>query len=411
MPREDLLFFRTDLFSVQEHQRQEILNEIARMDGNRLLNSNPDDLTAYFAEKYSINVPTLDKAGMQADQKEAQIDVSGDPRRMISNRSRPFYVPGTRITVWIPFDGDADLFKVRPNNYTMSPPRGRVVDQTLEFALEGTNITADQARAEIDQWLNSVEQYLSWHRDGLRGFNEGIASLARDAIMKRRAKLLADQRLVESLGIPLRHRDGALPTYKAPEVRRKIAPKMPTSTTGPYKPEPTLEMAEYENILGIMQSMVKVMERSPKAFHDIGEEDIRMHFLVQLNGQYQGQATGETFNYQGKTDILIRSGDRNIFIAECKFWGGPAKLSETIDQLLSYLSWRDSKTAILLFNRNKDFSKVLAAIPHTVKSHQKFRKELLQPGETAFRYVFRNKDDDAKDLIVTILAFDVPRHE
>jgi hypothetical protein len=37
------------------------------------------------------------------------------------------------------------------------------------------------------------------------------------------------------------------------------------------------------------------------------EEDLRQHFLVQLNGQYEGQATGETFNFQGKTDILIRA--------------------------------------------------------------------------------------------------------
>jgi hypothetical protein len=72
--------------------------------------------------------------------------------------------------------------------------------------------------------------------------------------------------------------------------------------------------------------MVHVMERSPSAFHHMDEEALRTHFLVQLNGHYEGQATGETFNYEGKTDILVRSGDRNIFIAECKFWGGPKKL-------------------------------------------------------------------------------------
>ena len=42
--------------------------------------------------------------------------------------------------------------------------------------------------------------------------------------------------------------------------------------------------------------MVKVMERSPKAFHGLDEEGIRSHFLVQLNGHYEGQATDETFN-------------------------------------------------------------------------------------------------------------------
>jgi len=126
--------------------------------------------------------------------------------------------------------------------------------------------------------------------------------------------------------------------------------------------------------------MVKVMERSPKAFDGLDEEGIRSHFLVQLNGHYEGQATGETFNYQGKTDILIRSGDRNIFIAECKFWGGPQMLTQTIDQLLGYLSWRGSKTAILLFNRNRDFSKVLDSIPETVRAHPNFQKEVRSAG-------------------------------
>lgn len=68
------------------------------------------------------------------------------------------------------------------------------------------------------------------------------------------------------------------------------------------------------------------------------EEDIRQQFLVQLNGHYEGQATGETFNYEGKTDILIRNQGKNIFIAECKFWSGAEALLDTITQILSYLT-------------------------------------------------------------------------
>lgn len=162
-------------------------------------------------------------------------------------------------------------------------------------------------------------------------------------------------------------------------------------------------------ILDVIEGMVKVMERSPKAFHGIDEEALRTHSLVQLNGHYEGGATGETFNYQGKTDILIRSGDRNIFIAECKFWNGPAKLTDTIDQLLGYLSWRDSKAAILLFNRNKDFSKVIEAIPGVVRAHPNFQKDEGKRGETAFRYAFRHRDDAAKILHLTVMAFDIPR--
>jgi hypothetical protein len=36
------------------------------------------------------------------------------------------------------------------------------------------------------------------------------------------------------------------------------------------------------------------------------EEDLGTHFLVARNAQFEGGATGETFNFQGRTDILIR---------------------------------------------------------------------------------------------------------
>jgi hypothetical protein len=98
--------------------------------------------------------------------------------------------------------------------------------------------------------------------------------------------------------------------------------------------------------------MTLVMERSPAAFSHMEEEDIRQHVVVQLNGHYEGKATGETFNCEGKTDILIRHEGRNIFIAECKFWCGEKAFLETIDQVISYLSWRDTKAAVVIFNKN-----------------------------------------------------------
>jgi len=181
-------------------------------------------------------------------------------------------------------------------------------------------------------------------------------------------------------------------TYSVPVARR--VPKIEQiKVTGVFKPEPTLAGEDYEEILRIMKSMVQVMELSPHAFSDMGEEDLRWHFLVQLNRAYKGQATGETFNFQGKTDILIRVASKNVFIAECKFWKGEKSLSDTIDQLLSYLSWRDTKTAILVFNRNADFSAVLAKIVEAVPKHPKFKRDLGKQDESTFRYVFVQPND------------------
>lgn len=160
--------------------------------------------------------------------------------------------------------------------------------------------------------------------------------------------------------------------------------------------------------MSVIHNMARVMEYSPSAFARMDEESLRFHFLVQLNGHYLGQATGETFNYQGKTDILIRSEGKNIFVAECKFWGGPKKLLETIDQLLTYSCWRDTKVAVILFNRNKDFSKVLVSIPEIIRAHPNFKRELGVLSETNFRYVFAHRDDQNREMVLSVLVFDIP---
>jgi len=210
--------------------------------------------------------------------------------------------------------------------------------------------------------------------------------------------------------LPIKKRPGEPQTYKIPDVQRKakIVKPRPQATREPYRAEPSLDVHVFEEILQIVKSMAHVMERSPSAFNEMGEEDLRQHFLVQLNGQFEGDASGETFNYEGKTDILIRRDDRNAFIAECKFWKGPKSLTETIEQILSYLSWRDTKAAIILFVRNKNFSDVLAQVTSVVEAHSNHKKTLANVDETDFRFVFGQRDDPNREIHLAVLLFPVP---
>jgi hypothetical protein len=207
----------------------------------------------------------------------------------------------------------------------------------------------------------------------------------------------------------MKRREGAPTTYAAPVARRKPAVARPTATTSAFQPEPTLPTEEYNHILSVMQNMVAVMERSPTAFETMGEEDLRQHFLVQLNAQYEGQATAETFNVSGKTDILLRSEGKNVFIAECKFWKGEKQLLETIDQILGYLSWRDTKTAVLVFNRNANFSEVLGKIEAAVPRHACYKRTLGKAGETTVKYILHQPNDPNREIWLTVMAFDIPR--
>ena len=385
-----------------------MFNEIGSLSEDRVLNTSPEKLCDYFVEKYSIEPLAIDESGIQIDYGDAKVEVSHRFDYAVFDRSTPTYVTGTRITFFVPFSGDAELFKYRPSPSSLNPPRGLVRGNELVFVYDRTSDDVPNIRNEFDRELQNVQQNLSRIADQVEQFNSTIQTKVSQQIEARREKLRHDRGTIEGLGFPLKRRSQVPTTYASPEVKRRIVPQLPPVSTKPYRPEPTLTIGEYEHILSVISNMVMVMERSPSAFKSMGEEDLRQHFLVQLNGQYEGQATGETFNYEGKTDILIRAAGKNIFIAECKFWSGQAGLSEALDQLLGYTSWRDTKTALLLFNRKATMSTVLQRIPQAVRKHGNFKTDLNYESESGFRYVFSHRDDPDRELILTLLAFDVP---
>jgi len=355
------LFGETDWFSVEQSQKDRLNKELASLPTGRILGSSIEDLCDYFEATYRLEVPVLLKDQIVADQRERDIDVSHDRDRYWYTPG-PHYVRGTEISLTVPFSGEAELFKIRPTTFTLSPPCGDIKGNLLILRVSGTTLDAGTVRSQLERTLAEIESYLSNLRRNVEIHNQTLRTQAKQQLEARREKLLRDQNLVAALGFPLREREGMPRTYAPPEVKRRIKPSLPPQGTQPFTPEPALTSDDYEHILGVLENMALVMEQSPSAFNSIDEESLRSHFLVQLNGHYQGQATGETFNYSGKTDILLRVQGRNIFIGECKYWSGAKKLSETLDQLLSYSSWRDTKVALIIFNRRKNFSAVLQEI-------------------------------------------------
>lgn len=396
-----------DLRDFLQDRMNSVINEIKAQTKNYILNVSIQDYTKYLVKKYELKTPTLREEEISTGCEEIEIDITRNSSQFFGFSSNSRYVTGTKITLYIPFEGDLDLFKYRPTHYYANSLKGTLNNQELRLFFEGANYPHEQVKAELERQIAKIKEYLGWVEADVKYFNDNLAQNITSQITSRRDKLLRDSDLVSSLGFPLKERSGMPKTYTVPIERKEIV-SQPIASTESYVPEPTLDMENYEHILNVVNNMTQVIERSPQTFKSMIEEDIRQHFLVQLNGHYEGQATGETFNYEGKTDILIRVDGKNIFISECKFWKGASVLIDTIDQLLGYLSWRDTKTAIFLFNRNKDLSKVLAQIPETVKKHPNFKKEIKYNSETGFRYIFGHNNDSNKELYLTILVFDVP---
>lgn len=386
--------------------KTDLQREVDSLDPDYLLKVSEVDLEDHLVAKYALEPPELLVDDIY--QREPK-DIPIDPGRTIGRGNSGARVSGTAITVCIPFRGSADLLRCQPSTFNYNPPRGKIVGDEVQLTYELANQDGEYLRQRYERDWEAIQKYISWVCRDVESFNESLPRVVRKTIERRKKKLLVDRDMSATLGIPMKRRKDAPQTYSTPEVRRKATINRPTVPMGePFRPEPTLADTDYKHILKVVQNMVDVMERSPQAFVKMGEEDLRWHFLVQLNGQYEGQATGETFNFSGKTDILIRDNGKNVFIAECKFWKGPKALTNAIGQLLGYASWRDTKTAILVFNRNENFSAVLEKIPVVVKSHPCFKREIARKGETIFRYLFHQPNDPSRELLLTILAFDVP---
>jgi len=404
----DYLFSGNNWFRVEASLTEKLNEEVAGYDSERLLNSSVDSLVTYFTQKFHMDLPVLQEGDISSGQREAEIESSYGRAGFDYGFTGIRTVTGTEYEFHIPFTGDGDMFQIQPTSFSSAPPFARVAKGFLVYIVRGLQLSSNQVRADVLRLVKDINQHLQWLRYSVAAWNGSLPSKIGILVAERRVKLIRDRTGVADLGFKVRERPGASRTFSAPDVRRKILPAMPPASSVPWKPEPVLEMEQYEHILKVISDSALTMERSPAAFSSMGEEDIRTQMLFLLNGHYEGQATGETFNKEGKTDILIRSQGKNVFIGECKFWGGQKVLTETIDQLLGYTSWRDTKVAVIVFNRNKDFSAVLSQIRPTAEAHSNFKRFVLKPSDTQFRFIFTQKDDPAREMTLTIMVFDVP---
>lgn len=408
----ELLFAKEDLSTLIGTFEFRLKEEVEEWEPNRILSASEHDLVAYLVGKLTLDPPRLLREQVYIEREgETKIDVS---RRFEYNpigRSGPYLVPGSYITAGIPFVGDANLFSFRASTFSTNTPYGRVSESSVLLTYQGVDLDARQLRSEIDSAVKNIETHLEWIRNDCNQWNDRIQEIAKQCIRNRKQRLLQHSNMVSALDLPMKRRPDADTSSNLPIVRKKRPVTLPPTPNEPFKSEPRLPDSEYDFILNVIDQLALHIERSPSTFVNMKEENIRDIILVNLNGHYEGDATGETFNSSGKTDILIRSASRYAFIAECKFWEGEKGLHAAIDQILDYLTWRDTKTSLIIFSKNVDFTRVLSKTMKCVPQHPNFKGELKKISETHTRYLFGQKHDSGRDLYLAVQVFNIPKAE
>jgi hypothetical protein len=396
------------LFSQQEgsdYQRS-ILHtlgvEIGRLPEERVLQTDPGELAKYFADKFAIHVPELRESDISAEEHERNVTVYDQFDQ------REFTVPGVAFDFEIPFSGDAIVFTLIPNTRDYNPPSAVVQGQLIKFTIKGRELSPDQLKSGLEEVLRGLRKYLGWHSQLWQGFPEQARSHALNVINERRNRLLKQKGTAAGLagmGVKLKEKPGDARTFAAPAIRQRIEPKLPPMRPS-EKPEPTLDRNQFEMILGLMRGAGRSIEQSSSRTRELDEEALRDMFLVPLNAHF-GTASGEAFNFTGKTDIIVKHEGGNLFVAECKFWHGDVGFTATVDQLLGYLTWRDTKAAVVIFNRNVGFSAVLQKLDTLVKAHPGYVAGPKRLDETSFEVTLRLPHDADRHVTIAVLAFDL----
>ena len=400
-------------FATFRHITKKVTREVEALENDYVLKASPAELERYYVSQVMVTALALDVKNHYIDsQNGTPIDVSHDFSRGVFGHER-VVVKGTSIDIAIPFTGDPGLWRVQPSSFSLSGyPELEIRDDVVVFRRSFLDDSPEPERlkAEIERAISSLAGAVSTLAGDVENHNREAPRAVREALERKLSKAKAAVSAVAGLGIPIKKRP-APATFVVPIKRRESPVSRPSVPKEKFAPEPELDQPAYEHILSVLSSMALVIERNPGSFSSLNEEAIRTHFLLVLNGHYKGLATGETFNLSGKTDILVRVDDRNVFIAECKFWRGAKSFSDSIDQLLGYLSWRDSKCALLIFNKTKNSSAIRQKIHEIMLARAEYRKMVSHDANGDSRYVFVKESDPGREIQVHTMLFDIPREK
>ena len=409
------LFMKFDLGDTLGSQEAKIPSIIDRLSQDQLLATPEADLIVHLVAEEIIEPIKLHENAATMSKEETKIDVTGDRDRYFSmNGSEPHLIPGTQVEVTIPFTGSVVLWECRPSTWRSTFPQGTVqapYHKTPGYLNFKYTISHDADPVRIkkshEENMDDVHFYLDNVNKEVDAFNQRLTKVITDAIIARKARIEKHDGLSQMLGIPL-HVDPTAPSLKPIQVDRKLVKPLPPPPASGYKAEPGITDDIYEFILDVIRHEGRTFEGGAKTFGKMGEDELRDVVLAHLNGHFKGDATAETFRMKGKTDIRIEEDNRAAFVAECKLWGGSKIVSESIDQLAGYLTWRDCKASLVIFNTKvAGFTKIREKVPEALNEHPLFKRmeETTEVGE--WRVIFQAKEDELREIKVHVFLFDL----
>jgi len=318
------------------------------------------------------------------------------------------------IIVTIPFEGNYKLFDCMPSRSTIVYLEDNVVigNSNIKATITLTRFDENAYFSEVNEIISTVSTNLPTIHDETKPWNDRLESLIQQALESRKGIVSKKFDFMEKIGLKVNPKSTEY--LVPPTITKKAIPTPATETSKTVAKEkvPILQEEVYADIREVLYNVGKAIERKPSLYKDKHEEDLRDIFLLFLETRYEATTgVGEAFNKKGKTDILLKyaKDGTNLFVAECKFWKGQKKLAEGIDQLLGYLTHRDTKTALIFFVDQKEMTSVVSTIKTEISNHINYSRHIKDTYEHSINYEFTLPDDGDKKIQVEVMLFHFPK--
>ncbi len=403
------IFAERELQDYLEAKKNHVMSSIESETDNYLLNVNEADYIAFKVSEAAVEPLKIHEDKIYASSSEQMIPAEYFSR--LFNVTQGNSYKKDVIKFHVPYSGNRDLLACIPNPRVMWSMSVEVKDDEFCFEIINFNDDTDSIVRDKDSNIRNILQQHGNIIAGVNRYNSSLEIQIRSAFESRKKRIMAKSGVLASLGVPIKKSSSIPETFaiSTTKKRKKVRVSKPIVNESGYIPEPSLDNSVYHDILQIIHDTGKEFERLPSLYANKEEEHLRDHMLMVLEPNFEGSATGETFNKSGKTDILLRHDGTNVFIGECKFWKGQKSFLSTISQLLGYLTWRDSKAAVIMFVPNKEFSPVLKSAKESVSNHENFLSFVNEQDETWFNCEFHLDGDRNRVIKIAIMLYHIPK--
>lgn len=318
------------------------------------------------------------------------------------------------IFVTIPFTGNKDLFYCMPSSSTVVylDKNATINSNSVTANIVLEELDATKFNSEVSKIIGTLKSNLPRIHSEIKPWNDGLEAFIKQALEQRKGVVSQKHDFMEQIGLKVNPSSN---DYLVPNpVTKKKIPKPVSKSSTESKKEliPILQDKVYKDILEVIYNVGEAIERKPSLYLGKHEEDLRDVFLLFMETRYDSTSgVGEAFNKKGKTDILLKyaKDGSNLFVAECKFWKGKKSLFKAIDQLLGYLTHRDSKTALMIFIDQKEPSTVIETAKKEILNHPQMKRYVTDNHETSCSYEMSLPDDSKKIISMELMFFHFPK--